>query len=152
MREYELVYIVQPDATPEKDKEIQTLKGKLVGQSGQDLGDSARAIGDVKVLAKAIDGADVAALRSALDRLKTRLQRAAIVLAATDGDKIRLVAGVTKDLTDLVHAGELVNFVAEQVGGKGGGRPDMAQAGGSDPAALAAALESVYGWVDSRLQ
>ena len=98
-----------------------------------------------------MEGADVKALRETMDQLKNKLATAVIVLAAVDGEKISLVAGVTKDTTDKVKAGDLVKFVAEQVGGKGGGRPDMAQAGGNDPAALPAALSSVEGWVSEKL-
>jgi alanyl-tRNA synthetase len=104
-----------------------------------------------KVLAAALEGADARALREALDQLKGRLKSAAIVLASVADGKVSLIAGVTADLTGKVKAGELVNHVAKQVGGKGGGRPDMAQAGGTDPAGLPAALASVAGWVGERL-
>jgi len=103
------------------------------------------------VLAAALDGADAKALRETLDKLKDRLKSAAIVLAAVEGGKVTLIAGVTADLTSRIKAGELVNFVAQQVGGKGGGRPDMAQAGGTSPDKLPEALASVRGWVESRL-
>jgi alanyl-tRNA synthetase len=93
----------------------------------------------------------VKTLRDTLDQLKGKLKSSAIVLAASEGDKVSLIAGVTQDLIAKVKAGELVNFVASQVGGKGGGRPDMAQAGGTNPAALPKALESVKGWVEQRL-
>jgi len=99
-----------------------------------------------------LEGADAKTLRETLDKLKDKLKSAVILLAATDGGKVSLVAGVTADLTAKVKAGELVNFVAQQVGGKGGGRPDMAQAGGTDAAKLPAALASVSGWVGERLQ
>ena len=105
----------------------------------------------MKVLAAKLEGADVKALRDTLDQLKARLGSAAIVLAATDGDKVSLIAGVTADITGKVKAGELVNFVAMQVGGKGGGRADMAQAGGTNAAALPKALASVKVWVEQRL-
>jgi alanyl-tRNA synthetase len=104
-----------------------------------------------KVLAATLDGADVKTLRETMDKLKDRLGSAAIVLSAVAEGKVTLIAGVTPDLTAKVKAGELVNHVAQQVGGKGGGRPDMAQAGGTDPAALPAALASVKGWVAQRL-
>ena len=104
-----------------------------------------------KVLAATLDGADAKALRETMDKLKDKLKTAAIVLAAVDGGKVQLIAGVTADLIGKVKAGELVNFVAQQVGGKGGGRPDMALAGGTDAAALPAALQSVQGWVEERL-
>ena len=129
------------------EKEIQDLKGKLAGQSGRDIADSAQEIGGAMVLAEVIDGADMGALRSTCDRLKDRFEQAVIVLGAVEDGKVRLVAGVTKNFAKAVHAGELVNFVAQQVGGKGGGRPDMAQAGGSRPEKLNDALKSVAGWV-----
>jgi len=105
----------------------------------------------VKVLAATLDGADAKALRETLDKLKDKLRTATIVLAASDGAKVSLIAGVTPDLTAKVKAGELVNYVAQQIGGKGGGRPDMAQAGGNEPAKVPAALGSVKGWVAERL-
>jgi alanyl-tRNA synthetase len=105
----------------------------------------------VKVLAATLEGADAKTLRETLDRLKDRLRSAAIVLAAAEGSKVSLVAGVTADLTAKVKAGELVNFVAQQVGGKGGGRADMAQAGGTDASKLAPALESVREWVAAKV-
>ncbi|MFQ5488969.1 MAG: DHHA1 domain-containing protein, partial [Gammaproteobacteria bacterium] len=104
-----------------------------------------------KVLAAQLDGADVKTLRSTLDQLKNKLGSAAVVLATADDAKVSLVAGVSKDFTDRIKASELVNFVARQVGGKGGGRPDMAQAGGNDPAALPAALAGVPAWVEQQL-
>ena len=105
----------------------------------------------VKLLAATLDGADARALREAMDKLKDKLKSAVIVLAAADQGKVSLIAGVTPDLTSKLKAGELVNFVAQQVGGKGGGRPDMAQAGGNDPAKLPEALASVRGWVEQKL-
>jgi alanyl-tRNA synthetase len=104
-----------------------------------------------KVLAASLEGADAKTLRETLDKLKDRLKSAAIVLGTVSDGKVSLVAGVTQDLTSKVKAGELVNFVARQVGGKGGGRPDMAQAGGAEPAKLAEALRSVQGWVEQKL-
>jgi len=103
------------------------------------------------VLATMLDGADAKGLRETLDKLKDKLGSAAIVLSAVVDGKVSLIAGVTADLTAKVKAGELVNHVARQVGGKGGGRPDMAQAGGTDPAGLPAALASVRDWVAQRL-
>tara|TARA_R110002073_G_scaffold257670_1_gene420507 strand:- start:6 stop:476 length:471 start_codon:yes stop_codon:yes gene_type:complete len=132
------------------EKEIQTLKSRLAGQSSGDLADNVVVVGDINVISEAIDGADVATLRAAMDRLKDKLQSAVVVLGTVEDDKVRLIAGVTKDLTGRVKAGELVNFVAQQVGGKGGGRPDMAQAGGTEPAKLPDALASVVGWVGER--
>ena len=131
-----------------QEKEIQGLKSRLAGQSSGDLKDTATNVGDIKVISQAIDGADMATLRGAMDGLKDRMDQAVIVLATVEDDKVRLIAGVTKDLTDRMAAGKLVNYIAGQVGGKGGGRPDMAQAGGNDPSKLKAALASVVGWVE----
>lgn len=132
------------------EKEIQALKGQLAGQSSGALGDQVIEIGDVKVVSQALDGADMAALRSTMDRLKDQLGDAVIVLATVEDGKVKVIAGVTKSLTKRFSAGELVNFVATQVGGKGGGRPDMAQAGGNDPSQLDSALASVENWVRER--
>ena len=104
-----------------------------------------------QVLAATIEGADAKVLRDTLDQLKGKLKSAAIVLGSSDNGKVTLIAGVTADLVARIKAGDLVNHVATQVGGKGGGRPDMAQAGGTDPAALPAALASVRAWVEQRL-
>ncbi len=131
-----------------QEKEIQGLKSRLAGQSSGDLKNTATNVGDIKVISHAIDGADMATLRGAMDGLKDRMDQAVIVLATVEDDKVRLIAGVTKDLTDRMAAGKLVNYIAGQVGGKGGGRPDMAQAGGNDPSKLKAALASVVGWVE----
>jgi len=133
------------------EKELARLKSKLASSQGDELADQAAEIKGVKVLAATLDGADAKALRETLDKLKDRLKSAAIVLAATDGGKVALIAGVTADLTSKIKAGELVNFVAQQIGGKGGGRPDMAQAGGTEPAKLPGALDSVRGWVERKL-
>ena len=103
------------------------------------------------MLAANLAGADATALRETLDKLKDKLKSAAIVLASSGEGKVSLIAGVTADLTGKLKAGELVNFVAQQVGGKGGGRPDMAQAGGTNPAALPSALASVQAWVETKL-
>jgi alanyl-tRNA synthetase len=134
------------------EKELQQLKGKLASSQGTDLAAQAVEIDGIKVLAARMDGADNKVLRETLDQLKNKLASAAVVLAAVDGEKISLVAGVTKDQTGRVKAGELVNMVATQVGGKGGGRPDMAQAGGNDPAALDDALAGVEAWVREKLE
>jgi alanyl-tRNA synthetase len=134
------------------EKELARLKSKLAASQGDELSDRAEEVNGVKVLAATLDGADARTLRDTLDKLKDRLHSAAIVLAVADGAKVSLVAGVTNDLTGKVKAGELVNFVAQQVGGKGGGRADMAQAGGNDPSKLPAALGSVKSWVAQRLQ
>jgi len=133
------------------EKEIGRLKSKLASSAGSDLASQAQDINGAKVLAVAMDGADVAALRGTMDQLKNTLKSAAVVLASVDSGKVTLIAGVTADLTAKVKAGELVNHVAVQVGGKGGGRPDMAQAGGTDPAGLPKALESVPAFVKSKL-
>ena len=108
-------------------------------------------MGSAKLLAAELDGVDAAALRDLLDQLKNKLGSAVIVLGAANEGKVSLIAGVTADLTSKVKAGELVNMVAQQVGGKGGGRPDMAQAGGTEPAKLSAALKSVPDWVRGKL-
>ena len=131
------------------EKELEQLKGKLASAAGSDLASAAVDIAGVKVLAAKLDGADPKSLRDTMDQLKNKLGSAVILLAAVAGDKVSLVAGVTKDQTGTVKAGDLVRAVAEQVGGKGGGRPDMAEAGGKDAAALASAIESVYGIVEA---
>ncbi|MDO4770021.1 MAG: alanine--tRNA ligase [Brachymonas sp.] len=133
------------------EKEIAALKGKLASSQGDELVAQAIDVKGLKVLAAKLDGADAKTLRDTLDKLKDKLKTAAIVLAAVDGDKVQLAAGVTKDSVGQVKAGELVNFVAQQVGGKGGGKPDMAMAGGTDATALPAALQSVQGWVAEKL-
>jgi len=134
------------------EKEVAQLKDKLASGTGKDMAAEAQTIGGVKVVAAIVDGADAAALRNAVDQLKSKLGTAVIVLGATDPDgKVTLIAGVTADVTGKVKAGELVNFVAQQVGGKGGGRPDLAQAGGTDAAKLAEALHGVASWLQSRL-
>jgi alanyl-tRNA synthetase len=133
------------------EKELARLKAKLASGQGDDLAGQAIDIKGVKVLAATMDGADITALRETLDKLKDKLQTAAIVLASVADGKVSLIAGVTPTLTSKVKAGELVNMVAQQVGGKGGGRPDMAQAGGTDAASLPKALASVQGWVAAKL-
>lgn len=133
------------------EKELARLKSKLAASQGDDLVNQAADVAGAKVLAATLEGADVATLRETLDKLKDKLKSAAVVLASVNDGKVSLIAGVTADLTGKVKAGELVNFVAQQVGGKGGGRPDMAQAGGTDAAALPAALDSVVGWVAGKL-
>ncbi|MCM5570183.1 alanine--tRNA ligase [Burkholderiaceae bacterium FT117] len=133
------------------EKELARLKSKLAASQGDDLAGQAVEIGGLRVLAASLEGADVKTLRETMDKLKDRLKTAAIVLAGVDGGKVSLIAGVTADATAKVKAGELVNFVAGQVGGKGGGRPDMAQAGGTEPAKLPQALASVADWVRERV-
>jgi alanyl-tRNA synthetase len=133
------------------EKELSRLKSKLANSQGDDLADQAVAVGSVKVLAAKLEGADAKTLREAMDKLKNTLKSAAIVLGAVEGDKVTLIAGVTADLIAKVKAGDLVNFVARQVGGKGGGRADMAQAGGTDPSKLSEALDSVSDWVKQKM-
>ena len=132
------------------EKELASLKGKLASSQGDELVAKAVDINGIKVLAATLDGADIPALRETMDKLKDKLKTAAIVLAAVSDGKVSLIAGVTKDATAKVKAGDLVNFVAQQVGGKGGGRPDMAQAGGTDPSGLPKALAGVSDWVRER--
>jgi alanyl-tRNA synthetase len=133
------------------EKEVGALKSKLAAGQGDELAGQAVDVGGLKVLAATMEGADITALRETMDKLKDKLGTAAIVLASVLEGKVSLIAGVTKDATGKVKAGELVNFVAQQVGGKGGGRPDMAQAGGTDPSALPQALAGVAGWVGERV-
>ncbi|MGI4845840.1 MAG: alanine--tRNA ligase [Janthinobacterium lividum] len=133
------------------EKEVAALKSKLAAGQGDELVTKAVDVNGIKVLAATMEGADVTALRETMDKLKDKLGTAAIVLASVLEGKVSLIAGVTKDATGKVKAGELVNFVAQQVGGKGGGRPDMAQAGGTDPAGLPQALAGVAGWVGERV-
>ncbi len=133
------------------EKEMAALKGKLASSQGDELMTQAVELKGVKVLSALLPGADAKTLRDTMDKLKDKLKTAVIVLAAVDGDKVQLAAGVTSDTTGKVKAGELVNFVAQQVGGKGGGKPDMAMAGGTDASNLNAALESVKAWVTERL-
>jgi alanyl-tRNA synthetase len=133
------------------EKELEQIKAKAASSAGQDLAAQAVDIQGIKTLAARLDGVDPKSLRVTLDQLKDKLGSAVVVLAAESDGKVSLVAGVTKDLTDRLKAGDLIREVAEKVGGKGGGRPDMAQAGGNDPSGLHAALELVPGWVSSRL-
>ncbi len=139
------------DQVKSLEKELAKLKSKLASSQGDDLADQAVDINGAQVLAATLEGADAKTLRETLDKLKDKLKSAAVVLASVADGKVTLIAGVTADLTAKVKAGELVNFVAQQVGGKGGGRPDMAQAGGTQPENLPKALESVAEWVRSKL-
>ena len=132
------------------EKELAALKGRLASAQGDELLAQAVDVNGLKVLAALLTGADAKTLRDTLDKLKDKLKSAVIVLAAVDGDKVQLAAGVTADRTATLKAGELVNFVAQQVGGKGGGKADMAMAGGTEPARLGAALASVRDWVAQR--
>jgi alanyl-tRNA synthetase len=133
------------------EKELAALKGKLASSQGDELSGQAVELKGVKLLAARLPGADAKALRETLDKLKDKLKTAVVVLASVDGDKVQIAAGVTADTMGRVKAGELVNFVAQQVGGKGGGKPDMAMAGGTDPKGLDKALASVQAWVTERL-
>jgi alanyl-tRNA synthetase len=133
------------------EKELEQIKSQRASSAGQDLASQAILVEGVRVLAACLDGADPKSLRTTLDQIKDKLGSAVVVLATEADGKVSLVAGVTKDLTDRLKAGELIGAVAEKVGGKGGGRPDMAQAGGNDPAGLPAALALVDGWVRSHL-
>ena len=133
------------------DRELAALKGKLASAQGDELLSQAREINGVKLLVARLEGADVKTLRDTMDKLKDKLKTAVIVLGVVDGAKVQIAVGVTSDTTAKVKAGELVNFVAAQVGGKGGGKPDMAMAGGTEPAKLADALASVVGWVEPKL-
>jgi alanyl-tRNA synthetase len=133
------------------EKELTALKSKLASAQGDELVAQAVDVNGVKVLAATLQGADAKALRETMDQLKNKLKSAAIVLAVVDGGKVQLAAGVTADQMGKVKAGELVNFVAQQVGGKGGGKPDLAMAGGTDAAALPAALGGVLAWVSAKL-
>ncbi|MGH8641983.1 MAG: alanine--tRNA ligase [Burkholderiales bacterium] len=133
------------------EKELARLRSKLAMGQGTDLASQTVEVKGIKLLAVTLEAADAKTLRETLDKLKDRLKSAAIVLSSVTDGKVSLIAGVTPDLTGRIRAGDLVNFVAQQVGGKGGGRPDMAQAGGTEPAKLPAALESVRGWIEQRL-
>jgi alanyl-tRNA synthetase len=133
------------------EKDMSALKGKLASSQGDDLLAKAVDVKGVKLLAAVLPGADAKALRDTLDQLKNKLKTAVLVLASVDGEKVQLAAGVTNDTLAKVKAGDLVNFVAQQVGGKGGGKPDMAMAGGTQPAGLDKALASVQAWVNERL-
>jgi alanyl-tRNA synthetase len=133
------------------EKELAALKGKLASAQGDELLTQAVDVKGLKVLAAMLQGADAKTLRETMDKLKDKLKTAAIVLAAVDGAKVQLAAGVTNDSLARLKAGELVNFVAQQVGGKGGGKADLAMAGGTDATKLPQALASVQGWVAERL-
>ena len=151
-----------PEKAPEKveqlmeksrllEKQLERLQAKLASSAGNELGAQAVDVDGIKVLAAKLDGVDPKSLRDMVEQLKNKLGSAAVVLAVVEGDKVSLIAGVTKDQMGRIKAGDLVNFVATQVGGKGGGRPDMAQAGGNDPSGLADALAKVPTWVQTQL-
>ena len=139
------------DKSKMMERELEQLKAKLAAQAGSDLLSQVIEINGQKVLIAALEGGDPKALRGMLDELKNRMKSGVVLLATSGDDKVNLIAGVTSDLTGKVKAGELVNLVAQQVGGKGGGRPDMAQAGGTLPEAVPAALQSVHSWLEERL-
>jgi len=133
------------------EKEVAALKGKLASAQGDELLSQAQDINGVKLLVARLDGADAKTLRDTMDKLKDKLKTAVIVLGVVEGAKVQIAVGVTPDTTAKVKAGELVNFIAGQVGGKGGGKADMAMAGGTEPAQLPAALASVQAWVTGKL-
>ena len=133
------------------EKEVAALKGKLASSQGDELMGQAVDVKGIKVLAARLDGADAKTLRDTMDKLKDKLKTAVIVLATVEDDKVQVAAGVTADSIGKVKAGELVNFVANQVGGKGGGKADMAMAGGTDASKLPGALKSVLAWVTERV-
>ncbi len=135
----------------ELEKTLQKLKAQQASNASNDISIEAEEIEGVKVSARVLEGADVNTLRETIDQLKNKLGTAALVLASVEGETVTLIAGVTKDIMGKIKAGELVNFVAQQVGGKGGGRPDIAQAGGNSPAKLDSALASVADWVRDKL-
>ncbi|NCZ74646.1 MAG: alanine--tRNA ligase [Betaproteobacteria bacterium] len=134
------------------ERELAQLRSRMAAAQGADLASQAGRVGDVHWLAKKLDGVDAKSMRETIDQLKQQLGSAVIVLSSVEGDKVSLVAGVTDDLLTRVKAGDLVNFVARQIGGKGGGRADLAQAGGSEPAKLSQALDSVQAWIDGKLK
>jgi alanyl-tRNA synthetase len=139
------------DKTRTLEKQLEKLQAQMASSAGNDLSTQALEVSGIKVLAVKLDQVDPKSLRDLVDQLKNKLGSAAIVLAVVEGDKVSLVAGVSKDQMTKIKAGDLVNFVATQVGGKGGGRPDMAMAGGNDPSGLAAALAQVPAWIQAQL-
>ncbi len=139
------------DSQKSLEKELARLKSKLASSQGDEIADQATEINGVKVLAALLEGADANALRETMDKLKDKLKSAAIVLASVNDGKVSIAAGVTQDLIAKLKAGDLANHVASQVGGKGGGKPDMAMAGGTDPSQLPQALASVQAWVQQKL-
>jgi alanyl-tRNA synthetase len=143
--------MVMQDQVRDLEKELAAIKGKLASAQGDELLTQAVVVNGVKVLAVKLDGVDTKTLRDTMDKLKDKLKTAVIVLGVVDGDKVQIAVGVTPDTVGKVKAGELVNFVAAQVGGKGGGKPDMAMAGGTEPAKLDGALASVLAWVSPKL-
>ena len=138
------------DSLRQAERELEKVNSKLAASQGDELAGQAIEVNGLKVLAARLDGADAGVLRETMDALKAKLKTAAIVLASVQGDKVSLIAGVTADSVGKVKAGDLVNFVAQQVGGKGGGKPEMAMAGGTDPSKLGAALDGVKDWIASK--
>jgi alanyl-tRNA synthetase len=134
----------------ELEKQLATMKSKFAASAGDELLNKAVDVNGVKVLVAKLDGVDAKGLRETMDQLKNKLKSGVIVLAVVEGDKVQIAAGVTADLISKYKAGEVVNHVAQQVGGKGGGKPDMAMAGGTNPAGLAAALDSVAAFIASK--
>ncbi len=133
------------------EKELDRMKAKLASNQGNELIEQAQDVNGIKVLATNLDGANAKTMRDTLDKIKDKLKSCVVVLSSVSDGKVTLIAGVSADLTGQIKAGELVNFVAQQIGGKGGGRPDMAQAGGTEPDKLPAALDSVLGWVTQKM-
>jgi alanyl-tRNA synthetase len=138
--------------TKQLEKQVSLLKQELATQAGSDLVNDVITIEGVKVLIADLGGVESKALRGMVDELKNKIQSGIIMLATANGAKVGLIAGVTKDLVTKVKAGELVNMIAQQVGGKGGGRPDMAQAGGSEPENITTALETITPWLQEKLR
>jgi len=133
------------------ERELAKLKAELASASGDELADKAEAIGPAKVVVAELPGADMATMRESMDKLRDKLGTAAVLLGTVDEGKVRLIAGLSKDLTKTFKAGDWVNVAAAEVGGKGGGRPDMAQAGGSQPEHLGKALDAAREWVAGQL-
>jgi len=133
------------------EKQVDQLKNQVAQSAVSDLEGHARTVGNVRILAARVDGMDRQQLRALADSLRNKWKTAVVVLASAEDSNIAIISAVTKDLTSKVHAGKLVGAVAQAVGGKGGGRPDMAEGGGKDPSALPAALEHVYAEVESKL-
>ena len=132
------------------EKEVVRIKSKMASGQGEDIAAKAKSVKGINMLATVLPDADASLLRQTVDQLKAKLESAVILLASVSDEKVILIAGVTNDLTKKFKAGDLVNHVANQVGGKGGGRPDLAQAGGTNPEALSAAIDSVAGWISER--
>jgi alanyl-tRNA synthetase len=133
------------------EKELEKLKRQIASNAATDVLSEVYEIKDVKVLSVVLQGVEAKALRTMVDDFKNQLGSAVIVLGIAEQSKVNLIVGVTKDLVSRVKAGELANFVAQQVGGKGGGRPDMAQAGGTQPQNLGSAISSVQDWLQEKL-